>query len=160
MCVRQQLEDEAADAAVDDLPLIALVDALVEALIHVQPELLWTPVHRCVPASDANMEMVVGPASIWDVALLAARPEPQLDLFGDIEHAPPAAAPEPVQAAPQHPTVDTVSRLRGRTVVRGLAYPDNRWTAEKAEKERARRARQIVPKPSAAARVFRVGKES
>lgn len=36
----------------------------------------------------------------------------------------------------------------GRRVITGMAYPSNRWTAEREEQERIRRAKQRPPKPS------------
>ncbi|MDZ5457886.1 hypothetical protein [Azohydromonas lata] len=53
---------------------------------------------------------------------------------------------------------NTVARAGAVVRVSGLAYPGNRWTAEKAEKERARRARQKVPPPSLAAKNFKFSK--
>lgn len=98
------------------------------------------------------------PVTIWDVAARAAAPAPQDDLFGGTEHAPVSLLAEPPQVPTRgRKTVNTVKRMKGRTVVSGLAYPDNRWTDERAERERVRRLLQPRPKPSAAARVCRFG---
>lgn len=47
--------------------------------------------------------------------------------------------------------VDEVTEHPDRRVVRGLSYPSGRMTVERAERERERRAKQVPPKPSAAA---------
>lgn len=146
MCMRPM--DDAADLALE-----ALVDALVEALQHVQPVLPWEPSQRWTQASEGDAEVCAGPASIWDVALLAAVPDAQLDLFGEL--LPEPVAP-PAERLPR--TVERVQRLKGRTVVSGLAFPSGRWTDERAEAERIRRAKQVVPRPTAAARACKFGK--
>lgn len=139
--------DEAADLALE-----ALVDALVEVLVRATPEEVWTPVQRWRAAEEGDAETCMGPASIWDVAMVAGRPPGQIEMFGDVE---PEPAPVPVERLPR--TVERVQRLKGRTIVSGLAFPAGRWTDERAERERIRRAKQVVPKPSAAARVCRFG---
>lgn len=96
----------------------------------------------------------LGPSSIWALADQAAKPEPQADLFG----APELQAPTLAQVAPHRRMTDKVRRVGAHVVVHGMAYPSGRWTDERAEAERVRRAKQVVPKPVAAARVFRVGK--
>lgn len=112
-----------------------------------------TVCRRWSGASAAPACSGLGPASIWALADQAAQPDPQGDLFGD-----PAPAPAVVPSQPHRKMTDKVRRVGVRVVVQGLAYPSGRWTDERAEAERIRRAKQIVPKPVAAARVFRVGK--
>lgn len=152
MCIRLPVDDTGL-APDDDLPLVALVDALVEALMKVEPQERWEPVQRWRQAEPGDAEACVGPASIWDVALLAGRTESQGDLFGEL-----LPAEEAPVAPPHHRTVDKVRRMKGKTVVAGLAYPSGRWTDERAAREATRRAKQIVPRPTAAVSAWKVRK--
>jgi hypothetical protein len=61
-------------------------------------------------------------------------------------------------SAPPRRAVNTVARAGAVVRVSGLAYPCGRWTEAKAEAERVRRAKQRPPRPSAAAREFRISK--
>jgi hypothetical protein len=140
-----------------DLALEALVDALVDALQHVQPVLLWEPVHRWRAAEPGDAEACLGPASIWDVAAIEGRQDAQLDLFGMPE---PEPVPMPAQPLKRQgpPTVEVVQRLKGRTVVSGLSYPSGRWTDARAEAERVRRMLQTPPQRPSTAGGFKFGK--
>jgi hypothetical protein len=91
------------------------------------------PVHTVVSAAATVRPVALGPSSIFDVAaiLSSARVMLKQGRFGD-------DAGFEVQAV----------RLEGVTRVQGQAYPSNRWTPEKEEKEIARRARQKPPRPT------------
>lgn len=91
------------------------------------------PVHTVVSAAATVRPTALGPSSIFDVAAILAGAKVLLKQgrFGD-------DAGFEVQ----------VVRLDGVTRVQGQAYPSNRWTPEKEEKELARRARQKPPKPT------------
>ncbi len=59
-----------------------------------------------------------------------------------------AACPPP----PQPTTAQVLRDEDGNVKVKGGQYPANRWTLEREEQERQRRARQVLPKPPKRAR--------
>ena len=97
------------------------------------------PVHRIVSASTKARPRTTAVASVFDLALALAAPK-RTKL---------RAACQP----PPQPTTCRVWRDEDGTVkVQGGQYPANRWTLEREEQERQRRARQILPKPPKRAR--------
>lgn len=100
-------------------------------------------IRRLTRAGDAPPPPTRAPRSIFD---LAQR------IGADMHQASSASSSPPPRA------VDTVARAGDVVRVRGLAYPGGRWTAERAERERIRRAKQRPPKPGAAVRVCVFGK--
>lgn len=95
------------------------------------------PVRRVVPAAEAEPVKTRAVASIFALAASIRRPAGR-PAFA-------ASAPAPLQAV-------AVVRSEGVTRHVGAMYPAGRWTPEKEEAERARRARQRPPKPTAAAK--------
>lgn len=82
-------------------------------------------------------------ASVWALAAKAASQvvaEVVADAI-DTGRALACAMPKPFAEA-------RVDLAEGRRVITGMAYPSNRWTAEREEQERIRRAKQRPPKPS------------
>lgn len=97
------------------------------------------PERRIVKASEAQPVRTRAPASIFALAAsLRGQPKPPRPAF-----VPSAPAPLPAVA---------VERTGGVTRIVGACYPAGRWTEEKAEAERVRRAKQRPPKPTAAAK--------
>ena len=95
------------------------------------------PVHRvCVGVGQWQAGPPTGPCSVFGLAdRLASQADP----------AQAEAVTRPCRR------VDGVTEHPDRRVVRGLAYPSGRMTDERVERERERRAKQVPPKPSAAA---------
>lgn len=107
---------------------------------HMQPEddaddEFDYPVHAVVSAAATVKPTSSAPTSIFDVAAIISGAQTLLKpgRFGDKAGL-------------------TVQREPGVTRVQGAAYPSNRWTEEKEEKERTRRENQKYvcppPKPS------------
>jgi hypothetical protein len=99
------------------------------------------PVRRVVSAADAPpIQPADRASSVFDVAVLM-RMSAALRLNGRTGHdevfRPPASA---------------VQRTESGARVIGAAYPANRWTPEREEAERVRRAKQKPPKPVKKAR--------
>ena len=112
-------------------------------------------VRRVVQAAGAPAPLVRAPRSVFELAQAMESGPVRLHRYCVPKSATGCA---PSASAPPRRVVSTVARAGAVVRVSGLAYPGGRWTAEKAEKERARRARQTPPRPSAAAREFRIGK--
>lgn len=96
------------------------------------------PEHRVVRAEEAAPVRTRAPASIFAFAALIKRSGRRQAHFAQ-------SAPAPLPAV-------AVQRDGEACRVVGAAYPANRWTEERAEKERIRRAKQRPPKPTAAAK--------
>lgn len=96
------------------------------------------PVRRIVSATEATPIRTRAPASIFAMAgmLRSARP----------------ARPAFAVSAPAALPAVAVERREGVTRIVGAMYPAGRWTPEKEEAERVRRAKQRPPKPTAAAK--------
>ena len=91
-----------------------------------------------IAAAEAPKLRTRAVASIWAVAqAIAADKRVCLGKTG------PECEPQALQA---------VHREHGVTRVMGAQYPANRWTQEREDQERARRARQVLPKPPKGAR--------
>ncbi len=95
-------------------------------------------VRRVVPAASEPPPVTRAPASVWDAAKVAAKAIRRDGRFGD--------------AAGFATTRPIVAREAGCVRVVGVAYPRDRWTAEREEAERARRAKQKPPRPPKKAR--------
>lgn len=103
---------------------------------HLDDEVDLDPiVQRLLPALACEPLRPSGPSSIFGLAE-TAQALWRNGRFGD------AAGFKASTPAP------TVKREPGVVRVVGARYPDNRWTEEKEERERERRARQIVPRPT------------
>lgn len=103
---------------------------------HLDDEVDLNPVvQRLVPALACEPLQPLGPTSIFGLAE-TAQALWRNGRFGN------AAGFETSTPGP------TVKREPGVIRVVGARYPDNRWTEEKEERERERRARQIVPRPT------------
>lgn len=101
------------------------------------------PVHRMVRAEDAEPIRPAVARSIFDLGCNVEELHEMarmLTTHGRTGH---AAAFKPVSA---------VKRADGVAQVVGAAYPANRWTPEREEAERIRRAKQKPPKPVRKAR--------
>lgn len=109
-----------------------LVIVLTEAEIWAEQQ----PVHRIVAAAGLSPPVTRAARSVFDLA--AGLGETTSDVTPD-------ASPYPAE-------VRQVVRTGGTTRHVGCAYPSNRWTPEREEQERARRARQRPPKPVKGAR--------
>lgn len=98
------------------------------------------PEHRIVSAADVPPPVTRAPASIFAMAAtyLKGKPARRYDFTPQTTR--PAALPVQVE------------RAAGVTRVVGAQYPAARWTEEKAEAERIRRAKQRPPKPTAKAK--------
>lgn len=97
------------------------------------------PEHRVIAAADAPPPVTRAHASIFAMAATFMKGQPSRRYDFDATTRPGAL---PVQ----------VERAAGVTRVVGAQYPACRWTEEKAEAERIRRAKQRPPKPSARAK--------
>ena len=97
------------------------------------------PEHRIVSATDAPPPVTTAAPSIFAMAatFIAGKPARRYDF-------------QP--SAPGRLAASAVERAAGVTRVVGAQYPAARWTEEKAEAERVRRAKQRPPKPTKAAR--------
>lgn len=104
-------------------------------------------IHALTQAGEAPPPATKAACSIFDLAQRIGAAQPA-DTQQDSR---------PSSATPGR-AVSIVVRAGDVVRVSGLAYPSNRWTAERAERERIRRAKQLPPKPSAAARVFQIGR--
>ena len=91
-----------------------------------------------IQAADAPKLRTRAQSSIWAVAQAIAD-----DKRVHLGKTGPECEPQTLQA---------VHREHGVTRVMGAQYPANRWTQEREEQERARRARQVLPKPPKGAR--------
>lgn len=94
------------------------------------------PERRVISAAQAEPVRTTAPASIFALAA-------SVKASGRPDFAPSGPAPLPSVA---------VERRHGLVRNVGAMYPAGRWTPEKEEAERARRARQRPPKPTAAAK--------
>lgn len=96
------------------------------------------PERRVISARQAEPVKTRAPASIFAMAgmLRSARP----------------ARPAFAVSAPAALPAVAVERREGVTRIVGAMYPAGRWTPEKEEAERIRRAKQRPPKPTAAAK--------
>lgn len=98
------------------------------------------PRHRIIAAADGDALHTSAAPSIFALAArIAAKTRRG-----------PAAACVPSQPASLHSV--SIERAAGITRHVGGMYPAGRWTAEKEEAERVRRAKQRPPKPTAAAK--------
>lgn len=96
----------------------------------------WPAVQRCVPALGQPLPVVACPRSVFEIASSKV-PKGGLAKL----RRPSAATPEPLR--PQRVVTPGFSV----TQCEGTRYPDARWTPEKAELERIRRAKQRPPRP-------------
>ncbi len=98
-------------------------------------------VQRVVPALGQKPVPVRAVLSVFDLARSIAMAVAEMP-------------PAPVEVTPSTPRPwrPVVVAQEGVTRVSGAQYPSNRWTAEREEQERVRRAKQTPPKPSKAAR--------
>lgn len=94
------------------------------------------PQHRVVAAAELPPPVTRAPTSIF--AMAATIKAARRTAFSE-------SRPAPLPAV-------HVQRAHGITRVTGAQYPAARWTQEKAEAERARRAKQRPPRPTAAAK--------
>lgn len=96
------------------------------------------PERRVISARQAEPVKTRAPASIFAFAAACGHVGGRMPAF------------QPSAPAPLH----SVAVQRADGVIRnvGAMYPAGRWTPEKQEAERARRARQRPPKPTAAAK--------
>lgn len=97
------------------------------------------PEHRVVSAADAPPPVTRAPASIFAMAATYLKGQP----------------PRRYDFKPSEPgrlAASAVERAAGVTRVVGAQYPAARWTPEKEEAERIRRAKQRPPKPTAGAK--------
>lgn len=117
----------------------------------------WPVCQVMTRAGSVPLPVTRAARSVFELVVPAAPPpkrtkrrEPlacisQLELF-DWLCDEPNSGRKTAQIKPQR-TVMHALRDGAGVKVCGLAYPGNRWTPEKEEKERARRARQVLPKP-------------
>jgi hypothetical protein len=145
------------DPAQDERLLEILADLLPLATRHRGDHDDEEPVHRvrtkagALPPPETN-----SPRSVFELGYSVASAPVRLHRYCVPGSSTGSAASA---SAPPRRAVNIVARAGDRVRVSGLAYPGDRWTAERAEKERIRRAKQIVPRPSAAAKQFNFKRE-
>jgi hypothetical protein len=106
---------------------------------------VWGSRRRTVDARYAEPLAPGAPASIWAMAKAASDALRKGGRFG-------AAAGFKASAPLFKGRPVVTPAAPGVTKVQGSRYPANRWTDERAEQEKARRARQKPPKPVRGAR--------
>lgn len=115
-------------------PLMPLAIALVSEAV--EPEDIDPPiVHRMISAAGQPPPATRAPRSIFDLYALTAA-----QVISE-EH-------EPADETPLQLARPLVTRDVGVTRCAGSAYPANRWTPEREEQERQRRAKQRPPRPT------------
>jgi hypothetical protein len=108
------------------------------------------PTHRMIAATEAPPIKPTAPRSVFDLAAgmdlpTLRRMSASLKAHGRTGHDP-VFSPASASASPAK-----ISTANGARIV-GAQYPANRWTPEREEQERIRRAKQKPPKPKASAR--------
>ncbi len=110
------------------------------------------PTHRMIAATEAAPIKPTAPRSVFDLAAGMDLPtlremSAALKAHGRTAHAPVFAA----SASTPGSVPAKVATEQGARVI-GAQYPANRWTPEREEQERIRRAKQRPPKPKAGTR--------
>lgn len=93
-------------------------------------------VHRVIPAAGQPIPTALGPRTIFELCSISD--EAAAEVLGELAH-------EPAMQPQERPLV---TRDAGITRASGCAYPANRWTPEREEQERQRRAKQKPPRPA------------
>lgn len=107
------------------------------------------PTHRMISATEAPPIKPTAPRSVFDLA--AGMDLPTLREMAAALKAHGRTAHAPVFSASASSGPAKVTTEQGARVI-GAQYPANRWTPEREEQERIRRAKQRPPKPKAGAR--------
>lgn len=105
---------------------------------------LWPVRHVLIAASKAKPPFTRGLPSVFALGELGTRPAANTNW--------PVAGGPGARAAGPDRRFTAAAHYSGGTRCTGGQYPSDRWTPERAEKERARRAKQRPPKPTRGAK--------